>query len=198
MLLGVRLVNKRLCQPWPLDWHSSYVVFLHYLLPPAAKAKPATAGPPAPASHGWLWSSPAPARSRPRPHHRPPPWFTRRGAALRCCQHGQQPRGMRRWLYMVRMTVGTQQRDNNFVFSGRRRVSTRLCGTHGPSSPGIYFICLAHDQPSLFFPFWKMASQLFCFLQNNQCRPTCFSTPRWAGNLSRWAGMHFAQKLGYK
>ena len=40
-------------------------------------------------------SSPAPIRSRPRPHHRPPPWFARRGAALRCCQHGQQPRGIR-------------------------------------------------------------------------------------------------------
>ena len=41
-------------------------------------------------------SSPAPVRSRPRPHHRPPPWFARRGAALWCCQHGQQPRGIRR------------------------------------------------------------------------------------------------------
>ena len=39
------------------------------------------------------------------------------------------------------------------IFSGRRRVSTGLCGTRGPSSPGFYFICLAHDQPSLFFPF---------------------------------------------
>ena len=41
-------------------------------------------------------SSLAPVRSRPRPHHRPPPWFARRGAALRCCQHVQQPRGIRR------------------------------------------------------------------------------------------------------
>ena len=110
LLLGVVLVNKWLCQPWPLDWHSTSVTFLQSLLPRAAKAKPAPAGPPAPASHGWLWSSPAPVRSRPRPHHRPPPWFARHGAALRCCQHGQQPRGIRRWLYMVRMTVGTQQR----------------------------------------------------------------------------------------
>ena len=30
------------------------VVFLQSLLPQAAKAKPAPAGPPAPASHGWL------------------------------------------------------------------------------------------------------------------------------------------------
>ena len=44
---------------------------------------------------------------------------------------------------------------SNFVFSGRRRVSTGLCGTCGPSSPGFYFICLAHDQPSLFFSFLK-------------------------------------------
>ena len=64
-------------------------------------------------------------------------------------------------------------------FSGRRRVSTGLCGTRGPSSPGFYFICLAHDQPSLFFSFLKMASQLFCFLQNIQHRPTCFSMPCW-------------------
>lgn len=54
MLLGVSLVNKRLCQPWPLDWHSMYIVFLQSLLPLAAKAKPASAGLPAPASHGWL------------------------------------------------------------------------------------------------------------------------------------------------
>ena len=33
---------------------------------------------------------------------------------------------------------------------------------------GFYFICLAHDQPSLFFSFLKMASQLFCFF----CRIT--------------------------
>lgn len=39
--------------------------------------------------------------------------------------------------------------------SGQRRVSTGLCGTRGPSSPGFYFICLAHDQPSLFFSFLK-------------------------------------------
>ena len=83
-------------------------------------------------------------------------------------------------------------------FLGRRRVSTGLCGTCGLYSPGFYFICLAHDQPSLFFSFLKMASQLFCFLQNNQHRPTCFSTPCWAGNLSRRGGMHFAQKMGYK
>ena len=87
---------------------------------------------------------------------------------------------------------------SNFVFSRWRRVSTGLCGTRGSSSPGFYFICLAHDQPSLFFSFLKMASQLFCFLQNNQHRPTCFSTPCWAGNLSRRGGMHFAQKMGYK
>ena len=31
--------------------------------------------------------------------------------------------------------------------------STRLSGTRGPSSPDFYFICLSHDQPSLFFPF---------------------------------------------
>ena len=40
-------------------------------------------------------------------------------------------------------------------FLGRRRVSTGLCETRGPSSPGFYFICLAHDQPSLFFSFLK-------------------------------------------
>ena len=34
---------------------------------------------------------------------------------------------------------------SNFVFSGRRRVSTGLCGTRGLSSPVFYFICLAHD-----------------------------------------------------
>ena len=55
MLLGVGLVNKRLCQPWPLDWHSTPVAFLQSLLPPSAKAKPAPVGPPAPTSHGWLW-----------------------------------------------------------------------------------------------------------------------------------------------
>ena len=57
---------------------------------------------------------------------------------------------------------------------------------------------LAHDQPSLFFSFLKMASQLFWFLQNNQRRPTCFSMPCWAGNLSRRGGMYFPQKMGYK
>ena len=41
-------------------------------------------------------SSPVPVHSCPRPHHRAPPWFARCGAALRCCQHGQQPRGIRR------------------------------------------------------------------------------------------------------
>ena len=52
-----------------------------------------------PSSHCTLKlcaSSLAPVRSCPRPHHRPSPWFARRGAALRCCQHGQQPRGIRR------------------------------------------------------------------------------------------------------
>ena len=44
---------------------------------------------------------------------------------------------------------------SHFVFSGRRRVSTGLCGTRGPSRPGFYFICLAHDQPSLFLSFMK-------------------------------------------
>ena len=57
---------------------------------------------------------------------------------------------------------------SNFVFSGRRRVSTGLCGTRGPSSPGFYFICLAHDQPSLFFSFLKMASPAILFF----CRIT--------------------------
>ena len=124
MLLGVGLVNKRLCQPWLLDWHSTSVMFLQSLLPWAAKAKPAPAGPPAPASHGWLCcrarivatSHPKTLRIFPGscsfPSEASPsssPWFARRGAALRCCQHGQQPRGIRRWLYMVRMTVGTQQ-----------------------------------------------------------------------------------------
>ena len=66
---------------------------------------------------------------------------------------------------------------SNFVFSGWRRVSTGLCESRVPSRTGFYFICLAHDQPSLFFSFLKIASQLFCFLQNNQRRPTCFSRP---------------------
>ena len=55
------------------------------------------------AAHAWphrtlkiYASSLAPVRSRLRPHHRPPPWFARRGGAHRCCQHGQQPTGIRR------------------------------------------------------------------------------------------------------
>ena len=52
--------------------------------------------------------------------------------------------------YIVQ-NAGTQQ-GAQFSFLGRSRVSTRLCGSCGPSSPGSYFICLPHDQHS-FFPF---------------------------------------------
>ena len=43
------------------------------------------------------------------------PWFARRArcAALLRCQRRQQPRGIRRLLYMERMTVGTHQRHGS-------------------------------------------------------------------------------------
>ena len=51
----------------------------------------------------------AAVRSRPRPCRCSPPWLARCARRRLACQHGQQPRGIRRWLYMERLTVGTHQ-----------------------------------------------------------------------------------------
>ena len=70
--------------------------------------------------HYTAASSMVVVRSRPRPCRRSPPWLARcarRRLALSTWsttpplqkKHGQQPRGIRRWLYVERLTVGTHQ-----------------------------------------------------------------------------------------
>ena len=59
--------------------------------------------------HYTAASSMVAIRSRLRPCRRSPPWFARCAAAVWRCKHGQQPRGIRRWLYVERLTVGTHQ-----------------------------------------------------------------------------------------
>ena len=44
-----------------------------------------------------------------RPHRRSLPWFARCARRRLRCQHGQEPRGIRKWLYVERLTVGTHQ-----------------------------------------------------------------------------------------
>ena len=145
-------------------------MFLQSFLPPAAKAKPMPAGPPAPASHGWLCcrarimatSHPKTLRIFPGSCSFPSEASPSSSALVRSPRC--RPLVLSTWSTTERnkeMTVHGEDdsRDpaarSNFVFSGWRRVSTGLCGTRGPSSPGFYFICLAHDQPSLFFSFLK-------------------------------------------
>ena len=143
-----------------------FVVFLQSLLPRAAKAKPAPAGPPAPASHGWLCCRGCfVATSHPKtlcifcsscsfPSEASP------SSSALVRSPWRRPQVLSTWSTTERnkdMTVHGEDdsRDpaarSNFVFLGRRRVSTGLCGSCGPSSRGFYLICLAHDQSSLFF-----------------------------------------------
>ena len=49
-----------------------------------------------------------------------------------------------------------------------------------------------HINSPVSFSVLKRLAQSYFLLHNTQPRPTCFSQPCWASNLSRWGGMHSA------
>ena len=65
------------------------------------------------------------------------------------------------------------------------------CAGHSGLSSQPFLLCLPQDQPSSFF-LSENGQPGSIFLGNTQPRPSCFSQPYWAANLSRQEGMYSA------